>query len=358
MSLIAACFRRQALLVDLETSSEASTRTPTSDSASSTSSKSSSKVGPRPRGSVSKLRYALQDVVRSVKSVALGTSTKVAAVTPAVQRSGEAPTVVSIEILQPAVSLADQVLADLFYKEHLAQCKPGYLTAMQPDLDSRARSVLVDWLVEIHEVMTLTPSSLFLGICLLDRYLSKRHVKRAQLQLVGTTCLLLAAKFEELDTDAPTPDHFQHFTQGICAKVDIVKMECRILAALAYEVMVPTCQQFFEVFQQVNKGDTEHSQLVSYILELSLQDASFSEFQPSHIAAAAVLLANQLTCRQEGWSLEMASITRHAESSLAEMAKKLSGLVATAPTGNLTCIMTKYSKKERLAVAKLFPKSL
>ena len=40
--------------------------------------------------------------------------------------------------------------------------------------------------------------TLFLAVSYLDRYLSLRAVPRARLQLVGVTCMLLAAKYEEI----------------------------------------------------------------------------------------------------------------------------------------------------------------
>jgi len=40
--------------------------------------------------------------------------------------------------------------------------------------------------------------TLFLAVSYLDRYLSLRCVPRARLQLVGITCMLLAAKYEEI----------------------------------------------------------------------------------------------------------------------------------------------------------------
>lgn len=40
--------------------------------------------------------------------------------------------------------------------------------------------------------------TLFLAVSYLDRYLSLRVVPRARLQLVGVTCMLLAAKYEEI----------------------------------------------------------------------------------------------------------------------------------------------------------------
>ena len=60
------------------------------------------------------------------------------------------------------------------------------------------RSILVDWLVEVHLKFKLLPETLYLTVGIIDRYLAKREVTRPKLQLVGVTALLLASKYEEI----------------------------------------------------------------------------------------------------------------------------------------------------------------
>ena len=68
----------------------------------------------------------------------------------------------------------------------------------QPDLSHSMRSILVDWLQEVAEEYQLTMDTLALAIAYLDRFLSKMSVSRSKLQLLGATCMYLAAKFEEI----------------------------------------------------------------------------------------------------------------------------------------------------------------
>ena len=62
------------------------------------------------------------------------------------------------------------------------------------------RAVLVDWLVDVHLKYKMSPETLFLTINLLDRYLSvsEYQIPREKLQLIGTTCLMIACKYEEI----------------------------------------------------------------------------------------------------------------------------------------------------------------
>ena len=55
---------------------------------------------------------------------------------------------------------------------------------MQRYVSRQMRAVLVDWLVDVHYKFKLNPESLFLGIWILDKFLSKQEVERKNLQLV------------------------------------------------------------------------------------------------------------------------------------------------------------------------------
>lgn len=67
----------------------------------------------------------------------------------------------------------------------------------QPDINVKMRSILVDWLIEVHGRFELMPETLYLTINILDRYLSLKTVSRRELQLVGISSILLACKYEE-----------------------------------------------------------------------------------------------------------------------------------------------------------------
>ena len=68
------------------------------------------------------------------------------------------------------------------------------------------RAILVDWLIEVQENFEFFHETLYLGVKIVDRYLSKKEVKKEYLQLVGATSMLIAAKFE-VWRDITTPDY-------------------------------------------------------------------------------------------------------------------------------------------------------
>lgn len=64
-----------------------------------------------------------------------------------------------------------------------------------PTLQPRMRAILLDWLIEVCEVYKLHRETYYLAMDYIDRYLSiHQNVPKNQLQLIGITCLFIAAK--------------------------------------------------------------------------------------------------------------------------------------------------------------------
>lgn len=59
------------------------------------------------------------------------------------------------------------------------------------------RSVLLNWIIDVHLKYKLQAETLFITVHLIDSYLESNIIHRTQLQLVGITALWIAAKYEE-----------------------------------------------------------------------------------------------------------------------------------------------------------------
>ena len=88
-----------------------------------------------------------------------------------------------------------------------ATTRPGLYMDQQPELNSMMRSILIDWIVEVHMKFRLLPETLYLCVNIIDRYLSLVPIQRKRLQLVGVTALLLACKYEEIYPKAYSDGH-------------------------------------------------------------------------------------------------------------------------------------------------------
>jgi G2/mitotic-specific cyclin-B, other len=159
----------------------------------------------------------------------------------------------------------------------------------QADLNSKMRSILVDWLVEVHHKFKLYTSSLYLCVNILDRFLSKVSILRARLQLVGISAFFLACKFEEVYP--PGANDFVHITDNAYTKKEMLTMESDILAALNYEILVPTAHTFLSRYLNAIRASDSIRHLANYYAERNLQEAHMLEVKPRVYAGAALYAA-------------------------------------------------------------------
>merc|ERR1719498_2333085 len=96
----------------------------------------------------------------------------------------------------------------------------------------------------------LRSETLFLTVNPIDRYLSIANVMRKKLQLLGVVAMFIASKFEEINP--PELHEFVHITDNAYTKDDVLVMECTMLTALNWKIVVSTAANFFERLQKVN----------------------------------------------------------------------------------------------------------
>lgn len=77
-----------------------------------------------------------------------------------------------------------------YFREEEHRAVVGDYMEDQQHINERMRSILVDWLVEVHQKIKLDTGTLYLTVNIVDRYLVKAEVERRDLQLVGVTALL------------------------------------------------------------------------------------------------------------------------------------------------------------------------
>ncbi len=82
----------------------------------------------------------------------------------------------------------------------------------QTEINEQMRSILVDWIIDIHFKFGFTDETLFMTILIIDRYLSVKKISRSKLQLLGITALMISCKHEEIDL--PKTDDFIYITDN------------------------------------------------------------------------------------------------------------------------------------------------
>jgi hypothetical protein len=164
--------------------------------------------------------------------------------------------------------------------------------SLQPDINEKMRSILVDWLVDVHLKFKLLPETLFITISIIDRFLEKARVQKSRLQLVGVTALFIASKYEEIYP--PEVKDFVYITDRAYSKQDLVQMEYHILSILSFDITFPTTIKFLERFNLCMGNDLQVLYYSQFLIELSLTDYKMLSYSASLLAGAAICYAYKL----------------------------------------------------------------
>jgi cyclin B len=128
--------------------------------------------------------------------------------------------------------------------------------------------------VQVHLKFKLMTETLYLTVNLIDRYLSVQSVSRKNLQLVGVTALLLAAKYEEIW--APEVNDFVHISDNAYTREQILHMEKTMLNTLQFNLTVPTPYVFVARCLKAAAADREVFYLqIPCIMDCPLLDGDY-----------------------------------------------------------------------------------
>ena len=231
-------------------------------------------------------------------------------------------------------------------KEVVTSVRPLYMEN-QEYINERMRSILVDWLVEVHLKFKLVPETLYLTINLIDRFLEKEQVSRPRLQLVGVTSLLIASKYEEIYP--PELRDLVYICDKAYTKKDILEMEEKILKTLEYNVTIPSAHAFLVRYLKAGHADKKIVQLSCYILDGTLQSYNLLHFLPSQLAAAAVFIARRVVGRN-AWSPTLLKYAMYCEEEVIPVARAILDAKAGA-SDELRAVNKKYASSRYGGVA-------
>ncbi|AEO62498.1 uncharacterized protein THITE_2106718 [Thermothielavioides terrestris NRRL 8126] len=193
---------------------------------------------------------------------------------------------------------SDEIFA--YMRELEAQMLPNpHYMDIQTEIQWSMRSVLMDWLVQVHHRFCLLPETLFLAVNYIDRFLSVKVVSLGKLQLVGATALLVAAKYEEIN--CPSVQEIVYMVDSGYTVDEIQKAERFMLSMLQFELGWPGPMSFLRRISKADEYDLETRTLAKYFLEITIMDERFVSSPPSFLAAGAHCIS-RLFLGKGGWT--------------------------------------------------------
>ncbi|KAF8555822.1 A/B/D/E cyclin [Imleria badia] len=212
--------------------------------------------------------------------------------------------------------MVSEYVTEIFeYMKKVELCtipNPDYMSS-QKELAWSMRGILLDWLVQVHARFRLLPETFFLCVNIIDRFLSARVVSLAKLQLVGITCLFVAAKVEEIV--APSVSHFLHCADSSYTESEILLAERYVLKTIDWNLSFPNPMHFLRRISKADDYDVKARTIGKYLLEVGALEWRLLATPPSLMAATSIWLA-RLILGNYKWTANLAHYSSYAESSL------------------------------------------
>ncbi|TQN74206.1 G2/mitotic-specific cyclin-4 [Colletotrichum shisoi] len=233
------------------------------------------------------------------------------------------------DIFEYMRELEMRMLPDPHYMDH------------QAEIQWSMRSVLMDWLVQVHHRFSLLPETLFLTVNYIDRFLSYKVVSIGKLQLVGATALLVASKYEEIN--CPSLQEIVFMVDNGYKVDEILKAERFMLSMLSFELGFPGPMSFLRRVSKADDYDLETRTLAKYFLEVTIMDERFVASPPSFLAAAAHCLS-RLILKKGDWTPAHVHYSGYTWGQLRNLATMILEC-CHAPRKHHLAVFEKYSDK-------------
>jgi hypothetical protein len=244
---------------------------------------------------------------------------------------------------------AETVYLNMRQREEQMREEPDYLRGRS--INETARAHLLSWIVGVHARLKLQPETLYLAASLTERYLAAEPVPPTQLQLAGTSALMLAAKYEEIYP--PELKAFERVLGKDGNRLALLKTEHAILAQLHFDVSLPSPLRFLERFLKLAKATDKISALALYFLEKAFYNYKLRTYLPSLRAAAALYLAEKVLGSPVCWTPLLSVQSRYPEHEVATCARELLRGFSEFEGGFFDEVKIKYSATKFLEVSKL-----
>lgn len=275
----------------------------------------------------------------------------------------------SLDIVDPDVDcknepqMVTEYLGDIFdYLRELQDKYPVKETFLVGHKSTpRMRSILVNWLVQVHSNFQLCLETLHLTISILDRYLqANKLIGRESLQLVGTAALLVACKYEEIYL--PPLSDFAYICDKVFTQRQILRTERDILRVLDFHLGKPISILFLRRYSKIGGVKPDQHTFAKYILEQALLDHKFSHINPSTQAAAACCLAITVTTTAltpypaKHWTPTLEHYTKHTYNDLKSTVQSFANMILSVETTKYLAVYNKYQASAHSKIS-LLPKT-
>ena len=246
----------------------------------------------------------------------------------------------------------DEVYQNLLFDElrFYQMINPNYMN-MQNDICDKMRSILVDWLIDIHNKLNLNKKTLYQCVFIIDAYLSKIIIGRKNLQLLGLAALLIAYKGNEIIY--PRLQSFIELSDNAYTLQELKDMEIKVIQKLECDILAPTADEFFSINSDFFEFTEIQKYFGEYFLDSSLADNNLLKYKQSTIAVACGYIVIKFFNLNGIHLIVNNTLSDINSNDVKNCAKDLCFLLKNLSNSSLGSTKNKYMSDKYMNVAKL-----
>ena len=173
------------------------------------------------------------------------------------------------------------------YQNILANEKVNYLY-IKPifgnhfDINDIHRTILVDWLINVHLYFKLSDECLYLSIKLIDSFLARTtNFTKNKLQLLGICSLQISSKY--IEQVHPSINDLSDLCDKCYEKKDIVEFEKHLLQVNDYIIEQDQILNYYDLLCLILRFNIKYYFFGKMLLDLTLLDIDFYKYQKNTI---------------------------------------------------------------------------
>ncbi|XP_019176526.1 PREDICTED: cyclin-SDS [Ipomoea nil] len=196
------------------------------------------------------------------------------------------------------------------------------------DLVVQQRLQMVHWIVQQSSKNELQKETMFLGVNLFDRFLTKGYFRnKKNLQIAGIACLTLATRIEENQPLNSIQDDTFNIGGNVYSRCEVVAMEWVVLEVLNFQCFLPTIYNFLWFYLKAARASDMMEKRTKYLAVLALLGHEQLSYWPSTVAAGLVILASSFIDQHASCDLFTECHSRTKDDDLPKCIKSLEWLV-------------------------------
>ena len=165
-------------------------------------------------------------------------------------------------------------------KENYLHIKPKFNNHF--DITDIHRTILVDWLINVHLYFKLTDECLYLSIKLIDIFLARtNNFTKNKLQLLGICSLQISAKY--IEQIHPSIKNLTDLCDKCYKKNEIIQFEKYLLQVNDYIIEQNQLLNYYDLLCLILKFNVKYYYFGKMLLDLTLLDINFYKYRKNTI---------------------------------------------------------------------------